>query len=161
MGMRLIFSRDVGPMTVYYLGYPQTAAHRADPAAYAEHTSQHSVLTSTLGLLEFCHYHGDASSTEGFKITSGIEPPHLGFNHLGFTVPDVKAAVERLRADGVVVVKDVGEGPNEVVPITKWEREAKVTSSAALSPKFGALFRQLAFVRDPVSLPVRICAVWR
>lgn len=151
MGMRLVFSRDVGPMTVYYLGYPQTTEHRRDPEAYARDTRPHCVLTRTLGLLEFCHYHRDEGSAGALEITTGVDAPHLGFNHLGFTVPDVGAAVERLRRGGVEVVKGVGEGPNEDVPITRWEREAKVTSSAELSVGFGELFKQLASVRDPVS----------
>ena len=90
MGMRLVFSRDVGPMTVYYLGYPQSPDHKADPEAYA-------------------------------------------------------------RKEGVEVVKDVGEGPNEVVPITRWEREEEIASTTELSVGFGKLFKQLGFVRDPVS----------
>ncbi|KZM19417.1 Lactoylglutathione lyase [Ascochyta rabiei] len=153
MGMRLVFSRDVGPMTVYYLGYPSTAEHRADQEAYARDTSPHSVLTSTLGLLEFCHYHVDSARAgeekDGVKITTGVDPPFLGFNHLGFTVPDVPAAVERLMRSGVVVVKGVGEGPNESVPITRWERETGVASTMELSKGFEALFKQIAFVRDP------------
>ena len=150
MGMRLVFSRDVGPMTVYYLGYPQSPDHKADPEAYAQHTSQHPILTSTLGLLEFCHYH-TAEGKEQIKITTGSQGKELGFNHLGFTVPDVSAAVDRLRKEGVEVVKDVGEGPNEVVPITRWEREEEIASTTELSVGFGKLFKQLGFVRDPVS----------
>ncbi|KAF1362055.1 Glyoxalase/Bleomycin resistance protein/Dihydroxybiphenyl dioxygenase [Lizonia empirigonia] len=134
MGMRLVFSRDVGPMTLYYLGYPQTGEHRRDPEAYARDTRPHSVLTRTLGLLEFGHYHSDEGSAGALKISTGVDAPLLGFNHLGFTVPDVGAAVERLRRGGVEVVKG---------------REAKVTSAADLSVGFGGLFKQLAFVRDP------------
>ncbi|KAF9694975.1 hypothetical protein EKO04_007037 [Ascochyta lentis] len=153
LGMRIVFTRDVGPMTVYYLGYPSTTEHRADPEAYAWDTSPHSVLTNTLGLLEFCYYHVNSTSTDeekgGVKITTGVDPPHLGFNHLGFTVPNVGAAVERLRQNGVQVVKGVGEGPNESVPITRWEREMGVASQVELSKGFEGLFKQLAFVRDP------------
>jgi lactoylglutathione lyase len=157
MGMRVIFTRDVGPMTVYYLGYPQGDAHRSDPETFAKDTSKHEVLTQTLGLLEIVHFRTieeDESGKEGsgqVDITSGSEGGNLGFNHLGFTVPDVGKTVERLRKEGVQVVKDAGEGPNEVVPITNWET-MHGASDRELSEGFGKLFRQLGFVRDPVSV---------
>lgn len=157
MGMRVIFTRDVGPMTVYYLGYPQTDAHRADPETFAKDTSKHEVLTQTLGLLELVHFHTneeDESGKEGsgqMDVTSGSEGGNLGFNHLGFTVPHVGETVEILRKEGVEVVKNIGEGPNEVVPITRWER-MHGASDRELSEGFGKLFRQLGFVRDPVSV---------
>lgn len=157
MGMRLVFKRDVGPMTVYYLGYPQTDAHRSDPEEFANDTSKHEVLTQTLGLLELVHFHTreeDESGIEGsgqMDVTSGSEGGNLGFNHLGFTVPDVGKTVERLRKEGIHIMKDAGEGPNEDVPITRWER-MNGASDRELSEGFGRLFKQLAFVRDPVSV---------
>lgn len=156
MGMRIIFTRDVGPMTVYYLGYPQSPLHRSDPEKYAQDMSKHEVLTRTLGLLELVHFRSREEDEGGemgmgqVGITSGSEGGRLGFNHLGFTVPDVRKTVERLRESDVAIVKDVGEGPNEVVPITRWERE-NGASGRELSEGFGKLFRQLGFVRDPVS----------
>jgi len=156
MGMRVVFTRDVGPMTVYYLGYPQTDAHRSDPEAFSKDTSKHEVLTQTLGLLELVHFRTkeeDESGKEGsgqIDVTSGSESGNLGFNHLGFTVPDVGKTVERLRKEGVEVVKDTGEGPNDVVPITRWER-MHGASDRELSEGFGKLFKQLGFVKDPVS----------
>jgi lactoylglutathione lyase len=159
MGMRVVFTRDVGPMTVYYLGYPQTKAHRSDPEAFAKDTSKHEVLTQTLGLLELVHFRTkeeDESGKEGsgqINVTSGSEGGNLGFNHLGFTVPDVGKTVERLRNEGVQIVKDIGEGPNDVVPITRWER-MHGASDTELSEGFGKLFGQLGFIRDPVSVIV-------
>lgn len=157
MGMKSVFTIDVGPMTVYYLGYPSTPEHRADASKYAADTSRHEVLASTLGLVEFVHFHTRAEDTGGAEgsgqvgICSGSGADgRLGFNHLGFTVPDVGAAVKRLRAAGVSVVKDVGEGPNAEVPITAWERE-NGASEKEVSEGFGRIFRQLGFVRDPVS----------
>lgn len=151
MGMRTIFKKDTGPFTVYYLGFPQTPAHRKDPAAFANDTSPHSSLSRTLGLLELCHYHGSERQPESY-ISTGTEPPHLGFNHLGFTVPDVQAAVGHLRQNGVVVVKDIDEGPVEGIPITKWEKDEKGIATAELSAGFLNILRRIAFVRDPVSL---------
>ena len=48
-------------------------------------------------------------------------------------------------------MKDAGEGPNDVVPITRWER-MHGASDTELSVGFGKLFGQLGFVRDPVSV---------
>ncbi|KIX08713.1 lactoylglutathione lyase [Rhinocladiella mackenziei CBS 650.93] len=147
MGMRTVFAINTGPMTVYYLGYPQTPEHRADPAAFAQHVAQHSVLTQTLGLLELCHYHGSENEAHGY-ISSGNIPPHLGFNHLGFTVPSVPETVERLRSAGVKVVKDYGQGPVEGIPTTTWEREKGIATDS-LGDGFLNVVRQVAFVEDP------------
>lgn len=156
MGMRTVFAINTGPMTVYYLGYPSTPEHRADPAAYAQHVAQHSVLTQTLGLLELCHYHGSENEAHGF-ICSGHVAPHLGFNHLGFTVPNIPEAVQRLRAAGVKVVKDYGQGPVESIPTTTWEQEEKQIAMDPLADGFLNVVRQVAFVEDPVSTKAQVC----
>lgn len=149
MGMRTVFAINTGPLTVYYLGYPQTDEHRADPAAFARDIADHSVMTQTLGLLELCHYHGSENQPKGY-ISSGNNPPHLGFNHLGFTVPSVPEAVERLRNAGVRIVKDYGQGPVEGIPTTTWERQQGVATDA-LAEGFFSIVKQVAFVEDPVS----------
>lgn len=112
-------------------------------------------MSRTLGLLELCHYHGSEKQPE-FFIHTGSQPPNLGFNHLGFSVPDVRAAVERLRQNGVSVVKDVDEGPNDSIPATKWERDEKGIATEKPSVGFEGILIQIAFVRDPVSpiLPI-------
>ncbi|KAI1633840.1 lactoylglutathione lyase [Biscogniauxia mediterranea] len=148
MGMRRVFTADAGPFTIYYLGYPQTAAHRADAASFARDVGRHSALTRTPGLLELCHYHGSERQPPAYHAT-GSDPPHLGFNHVGFTVPDVRAAVRRLGAAGVRVVKDVGGGPVDGIPVTRWEREEKGIARGELSRHFENVFRQIAFVKDP------------
>ncbi|KAI1840836.1 hypothetical protein JX266_012984 [Neoarthrinium moseri] len=148
MGMRTVFVQNTGPFTVYFLGYPQTPTHRADPAAFSHDTM--AVMSNTLGLLELVHYHGSEAQKESI-IVPGSRPPHLGFNHLGFSVPDVGAAVGRLRTSGVKVVKDVNEGPNDVIPFTKWEHNDMGLANGALDPKFQTILSQIAFVEDPVS----------
>ena len=50
MGMRTVFTMNAGPFTIYYLGYPQTSEHRADPAKFGLETVEK--LQQTLGLLE-------------------------------------------------------------------------------------------------------------
>ncbi|KAI0593164.1 lactoylglutathione lyase [Biscogniauxia sp. FL1348] len=147
MGMRTVFTADTGPFTIYYLGYPQTAEHRADAASFSRDVGAHSTLTRTLGLLELCHYHGSERQPATYHAT-GSDPPHLGFNHIGFTVPDVRAAVRRLSAAGVTVVKDVEAGPVDGIPISQWERERGI-AHGELSHHFEKVFRQIAFVKDP------------
>ncbi|KAJ9130117.1 Lactoylglutathione lyase [Coniochaeta hoffmannii] len=148
MGMRTIFTTNTGPFTISYLGYPQTAEHRAAPASFSRDMMPQPVMSRTQGLLELVHYHG-SELLPASHISSGTAPPHLGFNHLGFTVPDVGATVERLRRDGVKVVKDVGEGPVEGIPTTTWEREALGVATGDLDPTFGKILRQIAFFEDP------------
>ena len=53
--------------------------------------------------------------------SSGNTPPNLGFCHLGFSVPDLPAAVKRLKENGVKVVKDVGMAERGDIPISEWE----------------------------------------
>lgn len=150
LGMRTIFTTNSGAFSVFYLGYPKKLEHRADPAAYARDTKDPEVLTHTPGLLELCHYHG-SENNPNFEISTGAKPPHLGFNHLGFTVPDVKAAVERFRKAGVKIVKDVGQGPVEGIPSTRWEREELGIATGQLSAGFLKIIEQMAFIEDPVS----------
>ena len=151
MGLQSVFTRDVGPITIYYLGYPQSAEHQADSAAYARDTSPHEVLTQTLGLLELCHFHGSEKLPRS-SICSGAQPPHLGFNHLGFTVPDVKTAVARLRDAGVKIVKDLDEGVNDLVPVTKWEKAELGVATQEASRGFIQILDQIAMIEDPVNL---------
>ncbi|KAJ5943605.1 hypothetical protein N7516_003773 [Penicillium verrucosum] len=65
-------------------------------------------MTGISGLLELYHVHGMEDAGGGGGVSTGNVPPHLGFAHLGFTVPDVLAAVQRLREGGVRILKDVG-----------------------------------------------------
>lgn len=149
MGMRTIFAYNTGPITVYYLGYPQTATHRADPATFSRETAP--VMARTLGLLELCHYHGTEKEPDDI-ITTGTKAPHMGFGHLGFTVPDVKATTDRLREAGVKVLKEVGVAANEYTPITDWDAEKLGLSVKEIHDSFKNIVSQVAFVEDPVSL---------
>jgi lactoylglutathione lyase len=59
MGMRTVFTINTGLITICYLGFPQTEAHRADLVSFGQDTVP--VLAHTLGLLELYHIHGVAS----------------------------------------------------------------------------------------------------
>lgn len=147
MGMRTVFTMNTGPFTIYYLGYPQTAAHRADLPAFGQDTL--SVLAHTLGLFELYHIHGSENEPEGYYST-GNEPPNLGLGHLGFTVPDVPAAVDRLKSHGVEVIKDLGIATRETIPLSHWESQRGI-GLGSLHPVYQNVFEQIAFVKDPVS----------
>jgi len=147
MGMRTVFTMNVGPFTIYYLGYPQSPDHRADPAAFGIDTT--ACLAHTLGLLELYHVHGSELQPEGFYST-GNTPPNLGFGHLGFTVPDVPAFLAYLRAAGVPVVKDLNVSDRSSIPLSEWEAE-KGVGTGEIHGNYKAIFDQIAFVRDPVS----------
>jgi lactoylglutathione lyase len=146
MGMRTVFVQNTGPYTIYYLGYPQTDAHRADPVVYATETMP--VIPQTLGLLELCHIHGSENEPDGY-YTTGNQPPQLGFGHLGFTVPDVSATIERLKNNGVEVFKDLGIANRESVPLSQWEAQRGI-GVGDLHAIYRAVQAQLAFVKDPV-----------
>jgi lactoylglutathione lyase len=152
MGMRTVFTMNVGPFTIYYLGYPKSPAHRADPALFGKDTSAN--LPHTLGLLELYHIHGSELQAEGkgegYYYSSGNIPPHLGFGHLGFTVPDVPAFLTRLRTAGVPVVKELLVSDRASIPLSEWEAGNGV-GIGCIHENYRAIFSQIAFVRDPVS----------
>ncbi|KAA8644121.1 hypothetical protein EYZ11_006554 [Aspergillus tanneri] len=143
MGMRTVFTMNAGPFTLYYLGYPTTEADRADLPTWASKVP----ITQTLGLLELFHIHGTESAPD-FEISNGNIPPHLGFGHVGFTVPDVAATVARLRSNGVPVIKELGDSSRESVPLSEWEAERGI-GIGELHPNYKKLVDQIAYVADP------------
>lgn len=151
MGMRTVFTMNVGPFTIYYLGYPQTSEHRADLAKFAADTV--GKLQHTLGLLELYHVHGSEKQEAGYYST-GNEPGHLGFGHLGFTVPSVPKALEHLKKAGVEVVKDLGVCTRQSIPISDWENERGVGveekgTESEIHKEYAKVFEKIAFVKDP------------
>jgi lactoylglutathione lyase len=150
MGMRTVFTMNVGPFTIYYLGYPPPET--SSLSEWASQTASPTTLTQTLGLLELYHIHGTEKSDDegGFPISTGNEPPALGFGHLGFTVPDVKEAVDRLRREGVRVVKELGEAERKDIPLSEWE-EKRGVGCGQVHENYKRIFGQIAFVADPVS----------
>ncbi|RAK96391.1 putative lactoylglutathione lyase (Glo1) [Aspergillus ibericus CBS 121593] len=148
MGMRTVFTMNTGPFTIYYLGYPATADDRANLPAWAARIADIPVLTQTLGLLEFYHVHGMENPDNGFKVSTGNDPPNLGLGHLGFTVPDVSDALERLRSEGVRVFKELGDVSRESVPLSHWE-ESRGIGKGQVHERFAEIYGQVAVVLDP------------
>lgn len=144
---------NAGPFTIYYLGHPPPGTSSQDLESWANKTSEIPTLTQTSGLLELYHVHGTESIArdggEG-QVSTGNVPPHLGFAHLGFTVPDVTEAVERLRADGVRILKEVGVCERENVPLSNWE-ERRGVGVGEIHGNYRWFFEKFAMVADPVS----------
>lgn len=147
LGMRIVFTMNTGPFTIYYLGYPQTPEHANDLPSFGNETCAN--LQHTLGLLELYHIHGSEKQPKGYYET-GNRPPALGFGHLGFTVPSVPKALERLRAAGVTVVKDIGPGTStrRAIPLSEHEEKLGV-GLGEVHPNYAAVFDNIAFVQDP------------
>lgn len=169
LGMRVIFSMNAGPFTIYYLGHPPPDIKDSDELAeWAKSTSEIPVMTRTSGLLELYYVHNEEEERptqdvgEGtqngqmedggkkVKVSTGNEPPNLGFAHLGFTVPDVKVAVERLRNGGVRILKDMGVCSRESVPLSEWEAERGI-GKGEIHENYAWFFEKFAMVADPVS----------
>ncbi|ETS76934.1 hypothetical protein PFICI_10808 [Pestalotiopsis fici W106-1] len=145
MGMRTVFTWNVGPFTIYYLGYPQSEHHRLDLSAFGKETLP--VLAHTLGLMELYHIHGSENEPEGYYSTGNV-PPNLGLGHLGFSVPDVATALQRLKRHGVEVIKDLGISTREAIPLSQWEAQRGI-GLGELHKSYDDVFKQIAFIKDP------------
>ncbi|KAJ0382946.1 hypothetical protein COL922a_011484 [Colletotrichum nupharicola] len=84
----------------------------------------------------------------GIRFSNGNAPPHLGFGHLGFTVPDVPSILARLKAAGAPVVKDLGFNGRASIPLTEWERERGVGAEEMVE-SYKKTIKQVAMVEDP------------
>lgn len=164
---------NAGPFTMYYLGYPPSSSSTSDRADdddgskeaaeedlqnWATTTSSLETLTQTPGLLELYHIHGTEKSTSdgGIDLSTGNEVPNLGFGHVGFTVPDVPAAVERLRGNGVRVYKELGDLRKEKVPISEWE-VGRGVGVEGIHGNYERFWGQIAYVLDPVCISEVVC----
>ena len=161
LGLRTIFTMNTGPFTIYYLGYPLPGTNQETLQSWAEETSNIHTLTQTPGLLELYHVHGSEKPVEegGIEMSTGNQVPNLGFGHLGFTVPDVPAAVERLRSEGVRIVKELGSVGRETVPLSQFEAERGV-GVGEICEEYARFWRQIACVADPVSLSAWTVGLW-
>lgn len=158
MGMRTIFAMNTGPFTVYYLGFPTEPEHRADLGKFSHDLLLPGRIANTLGLLELAHFHRSYDECED-PPTHHASPnevrPMIGFGHIGFTVPDVESTLERLRLEGVKVLKEVTpRGKGAVVRNLDgtWEQNELGISREDLPPNFRHMLDHNGFVRDPVGL---------
>jgi catechol 2,3-dioxygenase-like lactoylglutathione lyase family enzyme len=95
----------------------------------------------------------------GYEISNGNQPPHLEFGHLGFSVPNVQQAVERLRAAGVQLIKELNTAERQHIPLSEWE-EKRGVGVGELHPNYKQGFNQVSFVHDPVSLHKNLSSIF-
>ncbi|KAF2641584.1 Glyoxalase/Bleomycin resistance protein/Dihydroxybiphenyl dioxygenase [Massarina eburnea CBS 473.64] len=135
-GLHVVFIFNAGPWTIYYLGPRDVSI---------------STIGTSKGLLELYHIPGDAS----LSYTSGNDyaSPGVGFGHIGFTVPDVAAVIERVKGFGYEVIKPLGEASEDAMGVPV-DAAGKVKGDGSggvvqVDEGYKHVFRQLAFVRDP------------
>lgn len=131
LGLHTVFIFNTGPWTIYYLGPRDTSI---------------ATLGTSKGLLELYHIPADNE----LEYTSGNEYGKsgvgVGFGHVGFTVPDVKEALERVERFGFEIIKRLGEDKEDGMGLPE-----KVVrgEEGRVSEGYKHVFRQLAFVKDP------------
>lgn len=108
--------------------------------------TEFETLTTSKGLLELYHIPADADSKTEYTSGNDYSGPGVGFGHIGFTVPDVPAAIERAKSFGYEVIK----------PLDQAGEDQMAMPPAVVEGKYGPVFdgykhvyKQLAFVRDP------------
>jgi len=123
LGMHTIFIFNTGAWTIYYLG--------------PRNVSMENMGTAS-GLLELYHIPGHSG-----KYKNGNENGGEGFGHVGFTVPDVDATLQRVKDFGYEVIKPLGESKTEQFGVPDFVKGEDVDEG------YKHVFRQLAFVVDP------------
>ena len=104
-------------------------------------------LGTSKGLLEL--YHIPADSSTPYNSGNDYPDPGIGFGHIGFTVPDVPEALERVKGFGYEVIKPLDEAKEEQMGIPT---DAQLGKYGKVPDGYKHLFRQLAFVKDPGKL---------
>ncbi|KIW12691.1 hypothetical protein PV08_09969 [Exophiala spinifera] len=142
LGMSLIFALNAGPMTAYYLGYPDKGNDTV-PADMARASGGRS------GLLELIVAHNEHGQAEHAE-TNGFEKPRrkAGFAHLGLRVPDVAATLRRAEEKGWKVAKPLDKVDVHFMPLPGWERQPESTVRK-WEGGFEKTFAQIAFIQDP------------
>lgn len=103
-----------------------------------------SCLGTSQGLLEL--YHIPADSKVEYASGNDYSKPGVGFGHIGFTVPNVALALQRIQKFGFDIIKPLDDARAEhmgLPPELAQDKHQKVDE------RYKQIFRQLAFVRDP------------
>lgn len=104
-----------------------------------------SNLGTSKGLLEL--YHIPADEETRYVSGNGYDAPGgVGFGHVGFTVPDVGEALERVKNAGYETIKPLDEAKVSQMGMPD---EVLRGGYGGVAEGYKAVFRQLAFVRDP------------
>lgn len=123
LGMHTIFIFNTGAWTIYYLGPRDVTIENMGTAA---------------GLLELYHIPGHLKAYK-----NGNENGGEGFGHLGFTVPDVEASLQRAADFGYKIIKPLEEDKTSQFGVPDFVRGEDVVEG------YKVIFRQLAFIVDP------------
>ncbi|OAG04303.1 Glyoxalase/Bleomycin resistance protein/Dihydroxybiphenyl dioxygenase [Paraphaeosphaeria sporulosa] len=128
-GLHTVFIFNAGPWTIYYLGPRDTNI---------------STLGTSKGLLEL--YHIPADSSVEYQNGNEYQNGGVGFGHVGFTVPDVGEALERVKAFGFEVIKPLEADKEDGMGLPE---RVVMGDHGKVSEGYKHVFRQLAFVKDP------------
>lgn len=91
-------------------------------------------------------YYIPSDSSTPYTSGNAYSGPGVGFGHIGFTVPDVVEALERVRSFGCEVIKPLDEAKVEQMGMPERVVEGKCED---VHEGYKHVFRQLAFVKDP------------
>jgi len=116
LGLRLVRRFDFPEMkfTLYFLAMVPDSEAQGVPADRGKRATW---VFSQKAMLELTHNWG-TEDDPGFSYHSGNQEPK-GFGHLGFTVPDVYKACERLEKLGIEFVKKVDAGKMQGIAFVK------------------------------------------
>jgi lactoylglutathione lyase len=107
-------------------------------------TTGMATIGTSKGLLEL--YHIPSDSTTSYTSGNDYSSPGVGFGHIGFTVPDVAEALERIKSFGHEVIKPLDDA--KVTQMGLPEPVVKGTFGR-VDEGYSHVFKQLAFVKDP------------
>jgi lactoylglutathione lyase len=91
-------------------------------------------------------YYIPADTDTPYESGNDYSKPGVGFGHIGFTVPDVAAALERVQSFGYEVIKPMDDAKVEQMALPDVVVEGK---HGEIAEGYVHVFKQLAFVKDP------------
>jgi lactoylglutathione lyase len=103
-----------------------------------------SNIRKTKGLLELYHIPADAATP--YASGNDYSAPGVGFGHIGFTVPDVAEATNRVKSFGFEVIKPLDEAREDQMAVPD---EIVQGNYGPVAEGYKHVFKQLTFVKDP------------
>jgi lactoylglutathione lyase len=103
-----------------------------------------ATLGTSKGLLEL--YHIPADSATPYASGNDYSAAGVGFGHIGFTVPDVAEALERVKRFGFEVIKPLDEAKEKQMGLPD---EVLKGGYGSVPDGYKHVFKQLVFVKDP------------
>lgn len=101
-------------------------------------------IRQSQGLLELYHIPADASTP--YASGNDYSKPGVGFGHIGFTVPDVAEATNRVKSFGFEVMKPLDEAKEDQMALPDEIVQGK---HGEVVEGYKHIFKQLTFVKDP------------